>query len=91
LAQFLAASVDAVKDPVLNLLNINLKSVNLAVTLARMGFDIQTISLFMNQPSIKRVIDTTILHDSDLSLEIEKELNRLQNITSPNDFKIAQS
>lgn len=91
LAQFLAASVDAVKDPVLNLLNINLKSVNLAVTLARMGFDIQTISLFMNQPSIKRVIDTTILNDSDLSVEIEKELNRLQNITSPNDFKIAQS
>ena len=91
LAQFLAASVDAVKDPVLNLLNINLKSVNLAVTLARMGFDIQTISLFMNQPSIKRVIDTAILNDSDLSLEIEKELNRLQNITSPNDFKIAQS
>jgi hypothetical protein len=68
-----------------------LKSVNLAVTLARMGFDIQTISLFMNQPSIKRVIDTAILNDSDLSLEIEKELNRLQNITSPNDFKIAQS
>lgn len=91
LAQFLAASVDAVKDPVLNLLNINLKSVNLAVTLARIGFDIQTISLFMNQPSIKRVIDTAILNDSDLSLEIEKELNRLQNITSPNDFKIAQS
>lgn len=91
LAQFLAASVDAVKDPVLNLLNINLKSVNLAVTLARMGFDIQTISLFMNQPSIKTVIEQAILNDSDLSVELEKELNRLQNITSPSDFKIAQS
>lgn len=91
LAQLLAASVDAVKDPVLNLLNINLKSVNLAVTLARMGFDIQTISLFMNQPSIKNVIEQAILNDSDLSVEIEKEINRLQNITSPNDFKIAQS
>ena len=91
LAQLLAASVDAVKDPVLNLLNINLKSVNLAVTLARMGFDIQTISLFMNQPSIKNVIEQAILNDSDLSVEIEKEINRLQNITSPSDFKIAQS
>ena len=91
LAQLLAASVDAVKDPVLNLLNINLKSVNLAVTLARMGFDIQTISLFMNQPSIKNVIEQSILNDSDLSVEIEKEINRLQNITSPSDFKIAQS
>ena len=91
LAQFLAASVDAVKDPVLNLLNINLKSVNLAVTLARMGFDIQTISLFMNQPSIKYVIKQAILNDSDLSVEVEKEINRLQNRTSYSDFKIAQS
>jgi hypothetical protein len=73
----------------LNLLNINLKSVNLAVTLARMGFDIKTISLFMNQPSIKKVINQSILNDSNLDDEIQKELTRLSNVTSPNDYKVA--
>jgi len=41
IAAFLAASVDAVKDPILNLMNINMNTVNAAMVLARMGFNIE--------------------------------------------------
>lgn len=53
LASFLAASVDAVKDPVLNLMNINKTTINVAITLARLGFTTKQIALFLSQPAIK--------------------------------------
>ena len=56
LAQFLASSVDAVKDPVLNLLNINMDTVNIAVTLARLGHDLEFIGLFLTHPIIKQLV-----------------------------------
>ena len=57
LAQLLAGSVDAVKDPVLNLLNINMDTVNVAVTLARLGHDLEFIGLFLTHPIIKQLIN----------------------------------
>jgi len=41
IAAFLAASVDAVKDPILNLMNVNMKTVNAVMMMARMGFNIE--------------------------------------------------
>ena len=56
LAQLLAGSVDAVKDPVLNLLNINMDTVNIAVTLVRLGHDLEFIGLFLTHPIIKQLV-----------------------------------
>lgn len=56
LASYLAASVDAVKDPILNLMNINMTTVNAAVALARLGFDVESIGLFLSHPAIVKLV-----------------------------------
>jgi len=56
LAAYLAASVDAVKDPILNLMNINMSTANIAVTLARLGYNAEFIGLFLSQPIIKKLV-----------------------------------
>ena len=47
-AGYLAASVDAVKDPVLNHMNLNTYTANVAMVLSRMGYDSDSIGLFFN-------------------------------------------
>lgn len=56
-AEFLAASVDAVKDPVLNYLNLNINTINVGLLLARVGFTSEDIGLLLNQPIIKEACD----------------------------------
>lgn len=58
IAGFLAASVDAVKVPVLNLINLNTATAGPAMVLARLGFDPESIALFLSQPLIKEVVRT---------------------------------
>lgn len=55
IAGFLAASVDAVKDPVLNFMNLNTFTANTAMLLARLGFDTDSIGMFLTQPLIEKV------------------------------------
>lgn len=55
IAEFLAASVDAVKDPVLNYLNFNIHTADSAALLARLGFSTDEIGLLFNQPIIKEI------------------------------------
>lgn len=57
LAEFLAASVDAVKDPVLNFLNFNTLTADSGAFLARIGYNTMEIGLLFNQPIIKEVCD----------------------------------
>lgn len=57
IAGFLAASVDAVKDPVLNFMNLNTFTSGPAMVLARLGFDSDSIGLLLSQPIIRRVTD----------------------------------
>lgn len=52
IAQFLAASVDAVKDPVLNFMNLNTITADPAALLARLGYNMEEIGLFLSQPVI---------------------------------------
>lgn len=52
-AEYLAASVDAVKDPVLNFLNLNTLTADAGALLARIGYTPQEIGLLFNQPIIK--------------------------------------
>lgn len=54
-AEYLAASVDAVKDPVLNFLNLNLTTADAGALLARIGYTPQEIGLLFNQPIIKEL------------------------------------
>lgn len=56
-AEFLAASVDAVKDPVLNFLNLNTITADAGAVLARLGYITQEIGLLFNQPIIKEICE----------------------------------
>lgn len=56
-AEFLAASVDAVKDPVLNFLNLNTITADAGAVLARIGYATQEIGLLFNQPIIKEICE----------------------------------
>lgn len=56
-AEFLAASVDAVKDPVLNFLNLNTITADAGAVLARIGYTAQEIGLLFNQPIIKEICE----------------------------------
>lgn len=56
-AEFLAASVDAVKDPVLNFLNLNTVTADAGAVLARLGYSTRDIGLLFNQPIIKEICE----------------------------------
>lgn len=80
LAEFLAASVDAVKDPVLKDLNINTLTANIAASLARLGYDLEDIGLLLNQPIIKEVCDYAFTEGVSLNVaisEIRKNKNKI--------------
>lgn len=57
LASLLASSVDAVKDPVLNLFNINMTTVNIAIAMVRLGITLDTIGWFLTTPVMKRMVN----------------------------------
>ena len=53
--EWITAAADNTKDPVLAYLGINRESVNVAVAMARLGYDPLTIGVFMNHPEVKRI------------------------------------
>lgn len=57
IASFLGASVDAVKDPILNYLNLNTATAGVAMLLTRLGFDSDAIGLLLTQPIIEEICD----------------------------------
>lgn len=56
-AEFLSASVDAVKDPVLNFLNLNTITADAGAMLARLGYTTEDIGLLFNQPIIRDICE----------------------------------
>lgn len=79
ITQFLTASADAVKNPTLYQLNVNLFTANLCIALLRSGFDIETISLIMQQPVVKYMSD---LYDQECSKNLDNEyidINKILN------------
>lgn len=56
LAELLAAAVDAVKDPVLNYLNLDSVTGEAATVLIRMGYDTVDVGLLFNQPVIAETL-----------------------------------
>lgn len=71
LASFLAASVDAVKDPVLNFMNLNTFTSGPSMVLARLGFDSDTIGLIMSQPVIQRITREYFRRNNDGYVSVE--------------------
>lgn len=93
LASLLAASVDAVKDPILNLININTNTANLVVAMLRMGFSIETVSLFCSQPVIKNLIKDFNIKNAESYADIqaltEQAINNMpEDIKSIGDIKV---
>lgn len=62
-AEFLAASVDAVKDPVLNFLNLNTITADSGAILARLGYTTTEIGMLFNQPIIRIVCEYCFNND----------------------------
>lgn len=69
-AEFLAASVDAVKDPVLNFLNLNTLTADAGATLARLGYTTEEIGLLFNQPIIKEICEYAFNNNCQLESAI---------------------
>jgi hypothetical protein len=96
IAELLAASVDAVKDPVFSYLNINLTTANVAVTLARLGYDFEDVALLLNQPIIKEICKRISNNDEsyldtvlqEISNELGDKYNNLKNATIDDNFLI---
>ena len=65
IAGFLAASVDAVKDPVLNFMNLNTFTAGAAMVLARLGFDSDSIGLLLSQPIIIKLTNEYLRRNNE--------------------------
>lgn len=75
-AELLAASVDAVKDPVLNFLNLNTITADAGAMLARLGFTTEDIGLLFNQPIIKDICEYSFNNGmSDINSVIDNVLD----------------
>lgn len=57
LGSLVASAADAVKDPVLNLMNINSSTVNVLTTLIRLGMPFETAAMFLSSSAISKVLD----------------------------------
>lgn len=93
LASLLAASVDAVKDPILNLMNINMTTVNVAVSLVRLGLDLESIAWFLSTPIIKDLTQRYNTRSTegyvrigDIIKEMQEELSKDQKLTFDANF-----
>lgn len=75
MAELLAASVDAVKDPVLNFLNLNIYTADAGAVLIRLGYTTEEVGLLFNQPVIKQLCEIC----SNEGLNITQVMNVLGN------------
>lgn len=58
LGSLVAASADAVKDPILNLMNINTATANVLMTMVRLGVPFETAGMFLSQKCIADLLTT---------------------------------
>lgn len=77
-AEFLAASVDAVKDPVLNFLNLNTLTADAGALLARIGYTTEEIGLLFNQPIIKEICEYAFNNQTTLEVAMATVLGEYQ-------------
>lgn len=76
-ASLVAATVDAVKDPVLNLMNFNTSTADAGTTLLHLGFGIDTMGWLLSHPAIVRVTKEHLQGEKSLESILRNELKRL--------------
>lgn len=69
-AELLSASVDAVKDPVLNFLNLNTVTADAGGMLARLGYTPREIGLLFNQPIVRELCDYVFNNNMNVTTAI---------------------
>jgi hypothetical protein len=77
MAEFLAASVDAVKDPVLNFLNLNTLTADAGALLARLGYTTKEIGLLFNQPIIRQICEDSFNRGVRMNTAIDDAVSKL--------------
>lgn len=85
MGSLVASAADAVKDPVLNLMNINSNTANILNTLVRLGMPFDNAALFLSQSVISDVLADfsreNITGYMSLSKVIQNRLNQIKNET----------
>lgn len=85
MGSLVASAADAVKDPVLNLMNINSNTANILNTLVRLGMPFDNAALFLSQSVISDVLADfsreNITGYMSLSKVIQNKLNQIKNET----------
>lgn len=88
-AELLAASADAVKDPVLNFMNFNTLTASAGAVLARIGYTTTEIGMLFNQPIIKEVCEYSFNNSVGIDTAIreirEKYKNQGASVRSRNE------
>ena len=78
LASMVSASADAVKDPILNLMNVNMTTAGMLNTMLRLGMPFDDAALFLSQNIITEILDEfnreNLTNYEPLSNIIEKRL-----------------
>lgn len=74
--QLIAASVDAVKDPVLNYLNLNTLTASSGALLIRLGYTYEEVGVFLNQPIIREACELAYNEGIDIGTALSNVENK---------------
>ena len=87
--EYIAAAVDAVKDPVLDYLGITTQAAHAAVLLGRLGYTATDVGLLFNQPIVQEYLKLLASGENKTSAlrAIKKKYNQEGSIT-PTDSKL---
>lgn len=89
LGSLVSASADAVKDPILNLMNINMTTAGMLNTMLRLGMTFEDAALFFSQDIIERTLNKfnreNLTNYESLSNIIEKWLTEYREKNNIND------
>lgn len=87
LGSLVAASADAVKDPVLNLMNINSITASVLNTLVRMGMPFEDAALFLSQKCITELLEEYNTRNIESPISIGQFIeNKLDTIREENNI-----
>ena len=89
LGSLVSASADAVKDPILNLMNINMTTAGMLNTMLRLGMTFEDAALFLSQDIIERTLNKfnreNLTNYESLSNIIEKWLTEYREKNNVSD------
>ena len=86
LGSLVGASADAVKDPVLNLMNINKETINVLNTALRLGLDFETAALLLSSKAVSDVIETYRKNSLVMKTSFEREIKAVLRELEKNEY-----